>query len=91
MSLKKEKQQIFKEIYLEHLYLFLRADEKYLLMREEISLVENEVLEFPTKNNKENLRLLKLQIVEYLHINIYIMGFSEGTNCSQSKAKYYFN
>ncbi|MEG1047521.1 hypothetical protein [Carnobacterium sp.] len=87
MSIEKELQQIFKKSYLEHLYQFVKEDEEYLLMRKKICLAENKVLEFPTENNKKILKQNKLKIAEYLHINIFKMGFYKGLNYSQSKSK----
>lgn len=87
VSLKKDIQQVFKESYLEDLYQFLNEDKEYLLMREKIRLVENEVLEYPTEINKKSLKQNKLKIAEYLHISIYKMGFYVGINRSQSESK----
>ncbi|MFS7398817.1 hypothetical protein [Carnobacterium maltaromaticum] len=83
MSIEKELQQIFKESYLEYLSQFLKEDEEYLLMRQKINFAENRVLEYPTEINKQILKNIKIQIAEYVHINIFRKGFSEGVNYSQ--------
>ncbi|CAD5897016.1 hypothetical protein [Carnobacterium maltaromaticum] len=87
MSIEKELQQIFKESYLEYLSQFLKEDEEYLLMRQKINFAENKVLKCPTKKNKEILKKNKFQIAEYVHINIFRKGFSEGVNYSQLESE----
>lgn len=87
MSIEKELQQIFKESYLEYLSQFLKEDEEYLLMRQKINFAENKVLESPTKTNKEILKKNKFQVAEYVHINIFRKGFSEGVNYSQLESE----
>lgn len=87
MSIEKELQQIFKGSYLEYLSQFLKEDEEYLLMRQKINFAENKVLECPTKTNKEILKKKKFQVAEYVHINIFRKGFSEGVNYSQLESE----
>ena len=87
MSIEKELQQIFKESYLEYLSQFLKEDEEYLLMRQKIIFAENKVLECPSKINKKILKQIKFQIVEYVHVNIFRKGFSEGLYYSQLESK----
>lgn len=89
LQLEKEMQQIFKESYLEHLYQFLSEDEEYLLLKEKINFAKNEVSEFPTETNKKQLKKMRLQLSEYVHMNIFEMGFSEGLNYSQSCLREY--
>lgn len=87
MSLENEVQQIFKESYMEHFFQFLKEDKKYLLLSEKIILAEKDILENPSKANKENLKKLKFQISEYMHIKIFEMGFFEGINYSRLRLK----
>lgn len=87
MNLEKELQHIFRESYLEYLSQFLKDDEAYLLMRQKINLAEIKVLEFPNETNKKVLKKLKFEIAEYVHINIFRKGFSEGLSYSQLESK----
>ncbi|MGX7420719.1 hypothetical protein ACWOFR_18255 [Carnobacterium gallinarum] len=87
MTLEKELQQIFKESYLDYLSHFIQEDEEYLLMRQKINFAETKVLEHPTETNKKILKKIKFQLAEYVHINIYRKGFSEGVNYSHLESE----
>ncbi|MGY3778377.1 hypothetical protein [Isobaculum melis] len=87
MCFEKELQQIFKESYLECLSKFLKEDEEYHILSQNISFAENKVLECPTKTNKEILKGIKLELAEYVHINIFKMGFFEGVNYGLVESK----
>ncbi|HBC4464416.1 hypothetical protein P0E52_09850 [Enterococcus faecalis] len=71
--------------YPKYLLQLLNEDESYQLIRNKISLVQEEAMKIPTQANKENLKELKYQLAEYVHTKIFELGFFEGVNYCQSR------
>lgn len=84
MKLENELRQLFIERYLEHLLQFLKEDEDYQLIQDEIILAQEETREALTQADKEKLKKLKYQLAEYVHVKIFEMGFLEGLYYRQS-------
>lgn len=85
MLLEKEMEQFFKNSYLENLLQLLNEDESYQLIRNNISLAQDEATKVPTQTNTKKLKELKFQLAEYVHTKIFELGFFEGINYCQSK------
>lgn len=63
---------------------FLKTDEDYQLIRDEIILTQDELIDAPTQRNREKLQKLKYQLAEYVLVTIFERGFLEGAH-HQSK------
>ncbi|ETC91995.1 hypothetical protein T481_09190 [Enterococcus faecalis PF3] len=83
MTLEKDLEQFFKKSYPKYLLQFLNEDDRYQLIKNKISLVQEEAMKIPTQANRENLKELKYQLAEYVHAKIFELGFFEGINYCQ--------